>query len=221
MNRNISTTLSALALLVASALPLWGQQDRPDNRAGAFDYYLLALSWSPAWCDLTGDARGDPQCDAGRGLTFIVHGLWPQYEQGYPADCFTTQTDPSRADTAAMADIMGGAGLAFYEWKKHGRCSGLSARAYFATLRSARAAITLPPVFNQITRDLTLDASVIEAAFLEQNPHLSAQGVTVTCKQGLIQEVRICLTRDLAPRACAPDAARDCTLPDAVLEAVR
>ncbi len=76
------------------------------DRAGEFDYYLLSLSWSPAWCALTGDDRHDPQCDAGRGLTFTVHGLWPQYETGYPSDCFTTSTDPSRADTAAMADIM-------------------------------------------------------------------------------------------------------------------
>ena len=217
MKLNFARTLSALALLCATALPLRAQ----DDKAGRFDYYLLSLSWSPAWCDLTGDDRGDPQCDAGRGLTFIVHGLWPQYEQGYPANCFTTAADPSRADTAAMTDIMGGAGLAFHEWKKHGRCSGLSARDYFATLRRARAAITMPPVFARITHDLTIDAGVVQDAFLEQNPRLSPNGVTVTCKQGLIQEVRICLTRDLAPRTCAPDAARDCTLPDARLEAIR
>ena len=210
--------LSALVFLIAcAALPARAQTDK----TGVFDYYLLALSWSSAWCSLTGDARDDPQCDAGRGLTFIVHGLWPQYEQSYPADCFTTAADPSRADTAAMTDIMGGAGLAFHEWKKHGRCSGLSARDYFATLRRARAAITMPPVFARITHDLTIDAGVVQDAFLEQNPRLSPNGVTVTCKQGLIQEVRICLTRDLAPRSCGADVIRDCTLPDAVLGAVR
>ncbi len=191
------------------------------DRAGEFDYYLLALSWSPAWCALTGEDRHDPQCDAGRGLTFTVHGLWPQYEAGYPSDCFTTSTDPSRTDTAAMTDIMGGAGLAFYEWQKHGRCSGLSARDYFAPLRRARDRITIPPVFAKIDHDLTIDASVIQDAFLEKNRQLSADGVTVTCKQGKIQEVRICLTRDLAPRSCAPDVARDCALPDAELGAVR
>ena len=191
------------------------------DKAGEFDYYLLALSWSPAWCALTGDDRHDPQCDAGRGLTFTVHGLWPQYETGYPSDCFTTSTDPSRTDTAAMTDIMGGAGLAFYEWQKHGRCSGLSARDYFATLRRARDSITIPPVFAKIDHDLTIDASVIQDAFLEKNRQLGADGVTVTCKQGKIQEVRICLTRDLAPRTCAPDVARDCALPDAELDAVR
>ena len=206
--------LFALGLL---ALPALAQ----DNRAGAFDYYLLALSWSPSWCALTGDDRSDPQCGAGTGLTFTVHGLWPQYEQGFPADCFSTNPDPSRADTAAMTDIMGGAGLAFYEWKKHGRCSGLAARDYFATLRRARDSITIPPVFAAIDHDITIDPSVIEDAFLEQNSQLDAAGLTVTCKQGKIQEVRICLTRALQPRACAADVARDCTLQGAELDAVR
>ena len=206
--------LFALGLL---ALPALAQ----DNRAGAFDYYLLALSWSPSWCALTGDDRGDPQCDAGLGLTFTVHGLWPQYEQGFPADCFSTNPDPSRADTAAMTDIMGGAGLAFYEWKKHGRCSGLAARDYFATLRRARDSITIPPVFAAIDHDITIDPGVIEDAFLKQNSQLDADGLTVTCKQGKIQEVRICLTRALQPRACAADVARDCTLQGAELDAVR
>lgn len=206
--------LFALGLL---ALPALAQ----DNRAGAFDYYLLALSWSPSWCALTGDDRGDPQCAGGLGLTFTVHGLWPQYEQGFPADCFSTNPDPSRADTAAMTDIMGGAGLAFYEWKKHGRCSGLAARDYFATLRRARDSITIPPVFAAIDHDITIDPSVIEDAFLEQNSQLDADGLTVTCKQGKIQEVRICLTRALQPRACAADVARDCTLQGAELDAVR
>ena len=206
--------LVLIALL--SALPTKAQ-----DKAGAFDYYLLALSWSPGWCALTGDARDDPQCDAGRGLTFTVHGLWPQYETGYPKDCFATKADPSRADTEAMTDIMGGAGLAFYQWRKHGRCSGLSARAYFATLRRAHASITIPPIFARVDRDLILSATVIEAAFLAANPALSADQVTITCKSRKIQEVRLCLTRDLHPRSCAADVARDCSLPDAELDAVR
>ena len=210
--------LSALVFLTAfAALPAAGRADK----AGVFDYYLLSLSWSSAWCSLTGDARDDPQCDAGRGLTFTVHGLWPQYETGYPADCPTTLADPSRADTAAMTDIMGGAGLAFHQWKKHGRCSGLPAQDYFATLRRAHDALTIPPDFAKITDDLTIDAAVIEGAFLERNPRLSADQITVTCKSGMIQEVRICLTRDLTPRTCGADVARDCTLPDALLPSVR
>lgn len=210
----------ALALSILCALSAQAQ-DRGPGKAGEFDYYLLALSWSPTWCALTGDARDDPQCDAGRGLAFTVHGLWPQYDQGFPSDCFTTKPDPSTRQTEAMADIMGGAGLAFYEWKKHGRCSGLSAADYFATLRAAHAAIIIPPVFGQVHRDLTVAPQVIEDAFLEANPGLTDRMMSVTCKQGRIQELRLCLTRDLRPRDCAPDVARDCSLPEALLEAPR
>ena len=204
-------------LMLLPGYALRAQGDKP----GEFDYYVMALGWSPNWCATTGDIRHDPQCDAGLHLTFTLHGLWPQYEQGYPSDCFTSQSDPSRDDTARMADIMGGAGLAFYEWKKHGRCSGLSSRAYYAALRKAYATVTIPPVFSHITKDITLAAPVIEDAFLDSNPALTADQITVTCSQNRIQEVRICLTRDLTPRACSPDVSRDCTLPYAELDAVR
>ena len=191
------------------------------EKAGDFDYYVMSLSWSANWCTQTGDARGDPQCDAGRGLTWTLHGLWPQYEAGYPSYCRTVENDPSRRDTAAMADIMGGAGLAFYEWKKHGRCSGLSAKDYFAASRRAYQVVTIPPLFTQISTDLTVPASVIEDAFVESNPGLLRDQITVTCDAGMIEEVRICLTKDLIPRSCGADVARDCSLTDAILDAVR
>ena len=207
--------MSVLAILVVTNARAEGE------RAGDFDYYVLSLSWSAAWCALEGDARDDPQCDAGRGLTFVLHGLWPQDEVGWPSWCRTVESDPSRRVTDGMADIMGGAGPAFYQWKKHGRCSGLSAEAYFATARQAYETVAIPDLFARVDRPLELPASVIEAAFLEANPGLSRDQITITCEDGLIQEARICLTPDLAPRRCGDDVIRDCRLTDAVLEAVR
>lgn len=209
-------------VLLALLLALTGLPARAEGeRAGDFDYYVMSLSWSSAWCALEGDARRDPQCDAGRGLTFVLHGLWPQNESGWPSYCRTGQRDPTRTETAAMADIMGGAGLAFYQWKKHGRCSGLSPRDYFATARRAFDSVTIPPVFARMSKTLKVPAEVIESAFLEANPGLTADQITITCKDGLIQEVRLCLTPDLEPRRCGADSIRDCRLSDAVLEAVR
>ena len=191
------------------------------ERAGAFDYYVMALAWSANWCALKGDARGDDQCSPHHDFTFTLHGLWPQYEAGYPSYCRTGAGDPSRQDSAAMADIMGGSGVAWYQWKKHGRCTGLSATAYYATLRRAYSAVAIPEVFARITATLSLPAKVIEDAFIEANPGLARDMITVTCDRGLIQEARICLTKDLAPRRCGADVSRDCTLTDAVLGAVR
>ena len=207
--------------LALVAIFLTNMAQAEGEKAGDFDYYVMSLSWSSNWCALEGDDRSDPQCDAGRGLTWTLHGLWPQFEDGYPSYCRTGQSDPSRADTAQMADIMGGSGLAFYQWKKHGRCSGLSAKAYYAAMRKAYEAVVIAPIFAKISKDLKVPASVIEEAFLESNPGLVRDQITVICKSGMIQEVRICLTPDLTPRPCGADVIKDCTLKDAGLEAVR
>lgn len=180
------------------------------ERAGDFDYYVMALSWSANWCATTGDARDDPQCDAGRGIEFVLHGLWPQYEDGWPSFCRTPHGDPSRGLTAAQADLFGGAGSAFYQWKKHGRCSGLDAGDYYDLAREAFGTVTIPPVFDQLPRRIDLPASVVEDAFLEVNPDLPPDAAVVTCRDGLVQEVRICLTKDLDFRPCGDDVGRVC-----------
>ena len=208
-----------LAVIAAMCLATGARAE--GEQAGDFDYYVMSLSWSANWCAATGDARGDPQCDVGRGLTWTLHGLWPQFDDGYPSYCRTAQNDPSRGDTANMADIMGGAGLAFHEWKKHGRCSGLSAKDYFGLSRKAYRSVTIPPIFAQITKDLSVPAGVIEDAFVESNPGLARNQITVTCDGGMIEEVRICVTKDLEPRECGADVVQDCTMQDAGLEAVR
>lgn len=207
--------LAALLLLLAA--PATAQATPP----GSFDYYVLSLSWTPTWCALEGDARGSDQCDAGRGFGFTLHGLWPQNEVGWPADCRTAARPPTRGQTAAMADIMGSAGLAFHQWRKHGSCSGLDPAAYFAASRAAYDAVRRPAPLRDLGREVTLPARVVEEAFLEANPGLAPDGVTVTCSAGRVQEVRICLTRDLAPRACGADVVRDCTLDAALLSPMR
>lgn len=194
------SALIALLLLAPAALA--------QDVAGRFDYYVLSLSWSPSWCRTEGDAE---QCATGRRLGFVVHGLWPQYERGWPEHCRTDARDPSRRETRAMTDEMGSGGLAWYQWKKHGRCSGLSAHDYFALTREAANRIALPDILHRLNRDATLPARVIEDAFIEANPALARDGITVTCRDRALQEVRICLTRDLRPRACAADTRRDCS----------
>lgn len=206
-----------IAALLLAPLPVFAEGER----AGDFDYYVMALSWSPTWCALEGDARDAPQCAEGRGTGWVLHGLWPQYEAGWPSWCTTGAPDPRRAETAAMADIMGSPGLAWHQWQKHGRCSGLTARDYFAASRDAFAAVERPEVFDAMRSAYRLPASVVEEAFLEANPGWRADMLTITCKAGRIEEVRVCLTRDLEPRACGADVARDCALRDALIEPAR
>ena len=198
-----------------AALCLWASASPAQDIAGEFDYYVMALSWSPNWCALEGRDRNSPQCEEDADFGWILHGLWPQYERGWPANCRTSFRAPSRADTAAMADIMGTSGLAWHQWRKHGVCSGLSPDDYYALSREAYARVTRPQVFRDLSDPVTLPARLIEEAFLRDNPELSPNGLTVTCKSGHIQEARICLNRDLTPRDCGADVRRDCTLQSA------
>ncbi len=189
------------------------------ERAGAFDYYVLALSWSPTWCALEGDARGAEQCETDHG--WILHGLWPQYHRGYPSYCPSSARPPSRAQTGAMADIMGSGGLAWHQWKKHGSCSGLSAEEYFSLSREAYGRVTRPEVLRRLDEPVTLPATVIEDAFLQANPGLEPDMLTITCRAGRIQEARLCLSRDLDPVPCGSDVVRDCSLDNALFDPVR
>ncbi|HKK84020.1 MAG TPA: ribonuclease T2 [Roseovarius sp.] len=209
--------MRAFVLFLFSAVAAFAEGER----AGEFDYYLLALSWSPTWCALEGDDRDSPQCDASKDHGWVLHGLWPQYHRGWPSHCKTAQRPPSRRMTQAMADIMGTSGLAWYQWKKHGSCTGLSASAYYALSRKAYDRINRPEVFRKLTKSVKLPASVVEDAFLKANPMLEPDMLTVTCRAGRIQEARICLSKDLKPVPCGRDTLRDCRLKDALFSPIR
>jgi len=205
-----------LALLLST-----GAAHADGEPAGVFDYYVMSLSWTPTWCDLEGDARDSPQCDDAQGFGFTLHGLWPQYDSGWPSYCPSALRPPTRRMTGDMADIMGSSGLAWHQWRKHGVCSGLEADAYYDLSRLAYDSVTRPDLLRRIDREVRLPAAVIEEAFLEVNPQLDADMVTVTCRANRIQEVRICLTRALEPRSCGADVIRDCTSPDALVSPMR
>lgn len=205
------------AMVIGALMGLFGLAAAAEGeKAGQFDYYVLALSWSPTWCALEGDDRGSPQCDEDADFGWVMHGLWPQYHRGWPSFCPTVEPQPTRAMTNAMADIMGTSGLAWYQWKKHGVCAGLPARDYFDLARRAYDSITRPAIFRKLDKPVTLPASLVEEAFLKDNPQLEPDMLTITCKAGRIQEARVCLSRDLTPVPCGRDVIRDCTMKDAL-----
>ena len=215
--KRLSRLAGACLIALTAAAPAQAERER----SGVFDYYVMALSWSPTWCVLEGDARQSPQCEDNADHGWILHGLWPQFHRGWPSYCPTTARQPSRQMTAEMADIMGTSGLAWHQWKKHGTCSGLSARAYYALSRQAYGTVTRPAVFRKLEKTVKLPARVVEEAFLKANPDLEPDMVTVTCKSNRIQEVRVCLSKDLDPVPCGRDVVRDCQMTDALFDPVR
>jgi ribonuclease T2 len=208
---------SGSAALVLSAIAAAGPasaQDRRQNAPGEFDYYVLSLSWSPSFCE-EAEERGSTgrsqqsQC-GGRPFAFVVHGLWPQYEHGFPEYCQRPSPRLDRNIMSSMLDLMPAPGLIFNEWDKHGTCSGLGERAYFETVRKARAAIKIPSEYLQLNETKTIAPGDIEDAFVRANPGLQAAAIAVTCNRTRLSEVRICLGKDLQFRACEEIDRRGC-----------
>ena len=176
---------------------------------GAFDFYVLALSWSPTWCGGEGGSRErDGQCRPGRGLGFVVHGLWPQYARGYPNKCASAERALTPAAVEAAGAIMPSLGLARHEWRAHGTCSGLDPTRYFQAVRQAREAVTIPEAYRKPAEDLRASPPKIARAFVEANPGLRTDMIAVTCRHGQLHEVRICFTKDLRAFTACPSVAR-------------
>lgn len=192
-----------LALAAFASLCLAGaaQAQGYGQRGGApgdFDFYVLALSWSPGFCELDGDrSRNREQCADGSGLGFVLHGLWPQYERGYPSDCGPAGRSPSRIAMQEAEGVYPTEGLARYEWRKHGTCAGTSPTDYFRDARRARDKVVIPPVLAKAERGQSWTALDLERAFVAANPGLRTDMMSVSCKRGVLQEVRICFSKDL------------------------
>ena len=231
MSRTTRMSRTAAAL-VLSGLALFsgpvGQaaaQDHRQNAPGAFDFYVLSLSWSPSFCAAAAE-RGSSgrsqqaQC-GGRPFSFVVHGLWPQYEHGYPDYCERPSPRLDRRIMTSMLDLMPAPGLIYSEWDKHGTCSGLGARGYFEAIRKARAAVKIPDEFAALSAPRTIAPAAVEDAFIKVNPGLSHASIAVMCDRTRLSEVRICMNKDLQFRACEEIDRRACRRPQVVMPPVR
>jgi len=191
----------ALALpLLAGLLGEAVAQPRNDRggQPGDFDFYVLALSWSPGFCELDGERdRNREQCAEGAGLGFVVHGLWPQNERGFPSECGPAGRTPSRIALDQAKGLFPSEGLARHQWRKHGTCSGSSPSDYFADTRRAREKVAIPPALAKAGREQNWTAIDIERAFVDANPGLRTDMMSIACRRGVLQEVRICLSKDL------------------------
>ena len=215
--------LASLAFIVVAA-GMASAQDRRQNAPGEFDFYVLSLSWSPSFCEAASErgnsGRSQIQC-AGRPFSFVVHGLWPQYERGFPEYCQRPSPRLARNIMNSMLDLMPAPGLIFSEWDKHGTCSGLGERAYFETIRKARAGVKIPEEFLQLSEPKTIAPGEIEEAFIKANPGLSSSAISVTCDSRRLSEVRLCLSKDLQFRSCEEIDRRACRRDEVLMPPIR
>jgi ribonuclease T2 len=188
-------------------------QDRRQNAPGAFDFYVLALSWSPSYCESAKqrapNSRPDPQCN-GRPFAFIVHGLWPEYEKGFPSYCQVPAQRLDRSIVSGALDLMPSPRLIFRQWGRHGTCSGLTPHGYFEAMRKARALVKIPADYVEPAEPLTVSPNAVAAAFVQANPGLSRSALAVACDATRLTEVRLCLAKDFTFHDCPEVASRAC-----------
>ena len=195
---------------------------------GKFDYYVMSLSWSPSYCAGARDSS-DPQCSGrgGRPYAFVLHGVWPQFEKGWPQDCATADRGfVPRPVASRMLDIMPSDKLVFHEYRKHGTCSGLGVDGYFDMARSLYNKVKIPARYSAITDPRTfVSTPELLADFLAANPGMKADGIAVQCGGAgpRLQEVRICFDKGGNFRNCGrnENQSRMCSAPRVYLPPVR
>jgi ribonuclease T2 len=209
----VAALLAAIALTTSAALPQRAPyREQPDtndsrsddrndrNRAGVFDYYVLALSWSPTYCAERKGNGFEPQCNvrSGRPYAFVLHGLWPQHERGWPQNC---RTSDRGWVPGPVAERM----LVFNEYRKHGTCSGLGVDGYFDLARQLHDKVKIPPRFVRVADDrLLVSPGELVDDFLAANPDLKPDMIAVQCggSGNRLREVRICFDKGGNFRAC-------------------
>lgn len=206
--------LFALLLL----LPLARAADTP----GQFDYYVMALSWSPDYCA----ARPDDREQCSRQFGFVLHGLWPQHQRGYPANCGSELLD-GRIEQQ-FAGLYPSRKLYRHEWEKHGTCSGLSQQQYHQLAAGLVARFQMPAAYQAPAQPLRKTLATIKAELAAANPWLGQDALAVACSGGgrFLKEVYVCTDKQgRRGRPCGSDVLagerRSCRQPDLLIRSVR
>ncbi len=221
MRKSAGSVLGVLAALVLHVLFVAGgvrETYARNDAPGLFDYYVLSMSWSPTFCMRQASRgrlrRNDPQCRAGAGYGFVLHGLWPQFRRGWPSECRTKNRFVPDAVIRAVMDVMPAKGLVIHEWRKHGTCSGLSPRAYFNLAERLFRQVTVPQDYRAPRRPLKRTPQQIRRAFYNANRDhgFFAESFTVVCDrqdgQALLKEIRVCFTPTGRPSRCGMNESR-------------
>ena len=213
--------IAAVLIFIGMSAELQARQAKP----GVFDYYVLSLSWSPTFCASDAGRREPRQCSPGRRFAFVVHGLWPQYERGWPAHCRTRERWVPDRQIRGMLDIMPSKRLIIHEWKKHGTCSGLPQDQYFELTRQLFGRIRIPARYLSPNDPVLVAPRQLVLDFVKTNHDLRSDMMSVQCgnsrTSGRLREVRICFNRRGEFTPCGVNQRRRCRARTLVLPPVR
>jgi ribonuclease T2 len=220
--RNSSIRIrEALILLALSAALIAQFSRRSAAAAAAFDYYVLSLSWAPAFCAKPGEASRNPgECASGQGIGFVVHGLWPQAAAGKsPESCGNAGPVPKAVVNFAL-QYMPSAGLIQHEWTVHGSCTGLAPFDYFRSIAQTRSSVQIPVQLTSLTDEVHESAGQIESQFSAANPSFPTTAFRTSCPGGDFAEERVCFDKGLKPRACTTGVG-ECVIQSVTIRAPR
>jgi ribonuclease T2 len=194
------------------------------NVPGKFDFYVMALSWSPDYCATKGDQ--DPQqCGPGKQLGFVLHGLWPQYDRGFPANCTNAAFDPSMQQK--FPGLYPSTKLYTHEWEKHGTCSGLSQTAYHQLAMDVKTTVVVPDRYQKPRQPIRTTLQGLKEDFVAVNPGMSVDSVAPSCKDSgrFLQEVLVCRSADGGAGTCSAEvlkkSQKSCAQEDFLVRSVR
>jgi ribonuclease T2 len=191
---------------------------------GKFDFYVLALSWSPDYCANNGQ-RDRQQCKEGKKLGFVLHGLWPQYQKGYPANC-STEIMPE-AVKQQFPNLFPSAKLYNHEWEKHGTCTGLTPSQYLTLSKQKKDSVSIPTAYLKPDKPFRTTISQLQSDFTLSNPGFNSQSVAPSCSGSgrFLQEILVCFTKDGKPGPCSAEvikrSQRSCGQSDFLVRNVR
>jgi ribonuclease T2 len=176
----------------------------PTDRLSEFDYFVLALSWSPDYCATSG-ANDPQQCSLGKKLGFVLHGLWPQYEKGYPSNCSNEKMPGSVK--AQFPGIYPNDKLFDHEWEKHGTCTGLSPLEYLQVGKALKEAVVIPSEFRSPESPFRTSMGQITALFVQANPGFNEASFEVSCSSSgrYLKEIYVCFSREGAASSCSAE----------------
>jgi ribonuclease T2 len=169
---------------------------------GQFDFYVLTLSWSPDYCAKKSDPQ---QCKIGKKLGFVLHGLWPQYQKGYPANC-STEKLPLKVKQQ-FPGLFPSDKLYNHEWEKHGTCSGKTPQQYLALSKQLKNSVAIPTAYNRPSQPFRTTIQGLKNTFVNANSELNINSIAPYCSGSgrFLKEVFVCYSKDGRPGICSEE----------------
>jgi ribonuclease T2 len=223
--RAISVACEIAIFLIIANLTLTDTAYAKASKSGQFDYYVLALSWSPSYCAGEAGQNDFQQCAPGRRFAFVVHGLWPQYAKGWPEYCATREAWVPQMLIDGMMGVMPSKKLIIHEWKKHGTCSELSQAEYFNYARQIFGALRIPARYLSPQAPVTITPGQLVVDFVKSNKALTADMLSVQCGnatgQARLSELFVCVNKAGSFTPCGANEKQQCRAKTIVMPPVK